>query len=394
MLEKLTDAERARYSRHLLLPQIGEAGQTRLKNARVLLVGVGGLGSPAALYLAAAGVGTLGLADNDTVALHNLQRQIAHRDSDIGRPKVESVADTLRALNPTVRLVLHPEGVTPANALSLFSGYDIILDGSDNFATRYLVSDACVLAEKPLVAGSVFRFEGQLSVFDTTTGGPCYRCLFPEAPAPGTAPGCGEAGVVGALCGVIGAMQALETVKLITGAGEPLRGRLLLHDGLNARSRTLAIPRNPDCACCGDRAVITTLDPARYGEVACVVAGDTTRAGSPPLSFMENPPLEITVEQARDWLAGPDAPVLLDVREDDEVAVCRIAGSVHIPMQQVPAKLAELPRDKAILVQCHHGGRSMSVTRFLLAQGYPKVTNLKGGIDRWAVVVDPSLKRY
>lgn len=382
----LTDADRARYSRHLLLPQIGEAGQTRLKDARVLLVGVGGLGSPAALYLAAAGVGTIGLADNDTVALHNLQRQIAHRNADVGRPKVESGADTLRALNPTVSVVLHPEGVTATNALSLFSQYDIVLDGSDNFATRYLVGDACVLARKPLVAGSVFRFDGQLAVFDTAAGGPCYRCLFPEAPAPGTAPGCGEAGVVGALCGVIGAMQALETVKLVTGAGEPLRGRLHIYDGLNARTRTLTIPRNPDCACCGDRPAIVTLDPARYGETACAMPGSDT--------FMENPPLEITVEQARDWLAGPDAPVLLDVREDDEVAVCRIPGSVHIPMQLVPAKLAELPRDKAILVQCHHGGRSLRVTQFLREQGYPKVTNLKGGIDRWAVVVDPGLSRY
>ncbi len=383
MPETLTDADRARYSRHLLLPQVGEAGQARLKSARVLLVGLGGLGSPCALYLAAAGVGTLGLADNDTVALHNLQRQILHRDADIGRPKVESGAGTLRALNPSVRLVAHPEGVTPANALSLFAGYDIIVDGSDNFATRYLVSDAAALARRPLVSGSVFRFEGQLAVFDPASGGPCYRCLFPDAPPPGAAPACSEAGVLGALPGIIGAMQAMEVLKLIAGAGEPLRGRLLLYDGLAARSRTLAVPRNPDCACCGSRPSITALDPARYGASVC-----------PAPSPMTQPPLEITVAQAREWLASPTPPMLIDVREARELAVCRIEGAAHIPMGEIPGRLAELPRDRTLIVQCHLGGRSMRVTQFLRENGYPLATNLKGGIDRWAVEAEPGMRRY
>ena len=387
----LTPSDRARYSRHLLLPQIGEAGQSRLKEARVLLVGLGGLGSPCALYLAAAGVGTLGLADNDTVALHNLQRQILHRDADVGRRKTDSGADTLRAINPGVRLVAHPEGVTPENALSLFSGYDIVVDGSDNFATRHLVNDAAVLAKKPLVAGSVFRFEGQLSVFDPASGGPCYRCLFPEAPPPGASPACGEAGVVGALCGVIGAMQAMEVVKLLTGAGEPLRGRLLLYDGLAGTSRTLRVPRDPACPCCGELRTITAIEPARYGATACGLAPGETAL---PATFMQNPPLEISVEDAAAWLKSAESPVLLDVREDDEVAHCRISGSVHIPMQQVPGRLAEIPADKAILVQCHHGGRSLRVTQFLRAQGYARATNLKGGIDRWAVLIDPTVPRY
>ena len=381
----LSPAERARYSRHLLLPQIGERGQEKLRAARVLLIGAGGLGSPAGLYLAAAGIGTIGLADADTVALHNLQRQILHRTADVGRPKVDSGADTLRALNPDVTVVTHPAGVTPADALALFADYDVILDGSDNFETRRLANDAAVLTRKPLVAASVFRFDGQLAVFDPARGGPCYRCLFPEPPPPGTAPGCGEAGVVGALTGVLGAMQAMETIKLIAGAGEPLRGRLLLYDGLSGTTRTLTLPRNPDCVCCGDRPTVTHLDPAAYGAAGCAVNPDT---------FMDNPPLEITVEDARDLLASPSAPLVLDVREADEVAFNRIAGSLHIPMAEIPARLAELPKDRLILAQCHHGGRSMRVTQFLRAQGFGNVANLKGGIDRWSVAVDPSVPRY
>lgn len=385
MSEALTEADRARYSRHLLLPQLGEAGQSRLKSARVLLVGLGGLGSPCALYLAAAGVGTLGLADNDTVALHNLQRQILHRDADVGRPKVETGAATLRALNPTVRLVAHPEGVTPENALSLFSGYDVIVDGSDNFATRYLVNDAAVLAKKPLVAGSVFRFEGQLAVFDTPAGGPCYRCLFPEPPAPGSAPACGEAGVLGALPGVIGAMQAMEVVKLITGAGEPLRGRLFLYDGLAARSRTLSVPRNPECPCCGARPTLGALDPARYGAAPCAAPAGRGEGETP---------LEIDVAGARALASSSEPPLLLDVREAHELRVCRLAAATHIPMGEIPDRLSELPMNRRILVLCHHGGRSLRVTRFLRDNGFPRTTNIRGGIDRWAVEIDSSLRRY
>lgn len=391
MSESLSDAERARYSRHLLLPQVGEAGQLRLRRARVLLIGLGGLGSPCALYLAAAGVGTLGLADHDTVALHNLQRQILHRESDVGRPKWLSGADTLSALNPAVRLIPHKDGFTPANARELAAEYDIIVDGSDNFATRHLANDAAVLEKKPLVSASVFRFEGQISVYDPASGGPCYRCLFPEPPAPGTAPGCSEAGVFGALCGIMGAMQAMEVVKLVTGAGVPLRGRLLMHDALGSTTRTLMIPRNPDCPCCGEHPVITGIDPARYDEAPCPTALEKS---PDPLSSMKNPPLEISIPEATAWLASEEPPLVLDVREDSEVAICRIAGSTHIPMGQIPARLAELPRDRAILVQCHHGGRSLRVTQFLRANGLARVTNLKGGIDKWAVQVEPGMPRY
>lgn len=383
-MSRLTDAERARYSRHLLLPQVGESGQEKLKDARVLLVGLGGLGSPCALYLAAAGVGTLGLADNDTVAVHNLQRQILHRDADTGRPKCDSGADTLRALNPGVRLVAHPQGLTPANARALIREYDLVVDGSDNFATRYLVNDAAVLECKPLVAASVFRFEGQLAVYDPASGGPCYRCLFPEPPAPGTAPACAEAGVFGALCGTLGSLQAMEVVKLITGAGRPLRGRLLMLDALDGTSRTLTLPRHPDCACCGTAPAWRDIDPVRYGESVCAARPD----------FMQNPPPEVSIEQSRDWLASAEPPVLIDVREADEVAICAIPGAVHIPMQSIPARLGDLPKDKTYLIHCHHGGRSLRVTRFLRDQGYAKVSNMKGGIDKWAVLVTPGMPRY
>lgn len=384
MSERLTEGERARYSRHLLLPQVGEAGQERLKAARVLLIGLGGLGSPCALYLAAAGVGALGLADNDTVALHNLQRQILHREADIGRPKCESGAATLRALNSGVRLELHPEGVTPENARALFARYDVIVDGSDNFATRYLANDAAVLERKPLVSASVFRFEGQLAVYDPASGGPCLRCLFPEPPPPGAAPGCSEAGVFGALCGAMGSLQAMEVVKLLTGAGEPLRGRLLVLNALMGVSRTLALARDPACPGCGPDAP-RELDPARHAPSVCAV---------PAADLMEKTPLEISVEQARDLLASPNPPLLLDVREADELEVCRIDGAVHIPMRTVSARAGELPKDRLILVQCHHGGRSLRVTEYLRANGFSRVSNLKGGIDRWAVAIAPGMARY
>jgi adenylyltransferase/sulfurtransferase len=384
---KLSPAELARYSRHILLGEIGVAGQTKLAAARVLVVGAGGLGSPAALYLAAAGVGTLGIADFDRVADHNLQRQLLHDDTSVGEPKVASAARRLRATNPFIRVAEHGDGVTAENAIALFSHYDVIVDGTDNFSSRYLNNDAAFFAQKPLVYGSVFKFEGQVAVFDPARGGPCYRCLFPEPPAPGTVPGCGEAGVLGALCGVIGSLQALEVVKLITGAGEPLRGRLLTYNGLTQQCQTLSLPRDPHCPLCGATPAIRDLRPENYS-AACAPA---------PLSIMDNTdyPLEIPVNEAQ-RLLGDEAggARLIDVREPYETEICQIKGAELIPMRQIPERLHDLPRDAHLLVMCHHGSRSMRVTEFLRAQGFTAVSNVAGGIDAWAEQVDPAMQRY
>ncbi len=386
----LSPAELARYSRHILLPEIGVAGQQKLAAARVLVIGAGGLGSPAALYLAAAGVGTLGIADFDRVEAHNLQRQLLHDDQAIGQPKVSSAARRLRATNPFGKIVEHPEGVTVSNALTLFSSYDIIVDGTDTFATRYLNNDAAVLTRRPLVHGSVYKFEGQLTVFDSAAGAPCYRCLFPVPPAPGTVPNCGEAGVLGALCGVIGSLQALETIKLITGIGDPLRGRLLTYDALGQNFRTLKISRAPDCPVCGAQPKITALDPSHY-DFSCAPVLPKNTAAMPDQSV----PLEITVEETQRLLASAPADTLLiDVREAYEVEICRIAGAGLIPLRQIPEHLATLPHDKHLLIHCHHGGRSLRATEFLRAKGFPRVSNVAGGIDAWAERLDPAMRRY
>ena len=293
-LPALSPAELARYSRHLMLDQIGMAGQQRLAGGRVLIIGAGGLGSPVALYLAAGGVGTIGIADFDRVEEHNLQRQLLHDSDAVGQPKVASALRRLRLVNPHVHAVGHEAAVTAGNAAELVAQYDVVVDGSDTFATRYLVNDAAVLAKKPLVHGSIFRFEGQVAVFDPARGGPCYRCLFPEPPPAGSVPNCGEAGVLGALCGVIGSLQALEAMKLIAGFGEPLVGRLLAYDALNQTFRTLRVNRDPDCAVCGRNPTITALDPARYAE-GCQPAGETGDAAAPAGDF----PLEVDVEIGR-----------------------------------------------------------------------------------------------
>jgi adenylyltransferase/sulfurtransferase len=382
----LSPAELARYSRHILLDELGVAGQQKLAAARVLVIGAGGLGSPAALYLAAAGVGTLGIADFDRVENHNLQRQLLHDDSTVGELKVTSAARRLRSTNPFITVIEHPEGVTVANALTLFAAYDIIIDGTDNFSTRYLNNDAAALTRRPLVYGSIYRFEGQVSVFDPAQGGPCYRCLFPEPPAAGTVPNCGEAGVLGALCGVIGSLQALEAVKLVTGIGEPLRGRLLTYDALGQNFSTLKIPRDPACRLCGAEAVITTLDPARY---------DFSCAPAPLLMTPDSVPLELTVEESHRLLntAASDTH-LIDVREPYEFEICAIPGAEPIPMRQIPEHLGDLPRGKHLLIHCHHGGRSLRVTEYLRAQGFPRVSNVAGGIEAWAEQIDPTLRRY
>jgi adenylyltransferase/sulfurtransferase len=390
----LSPAELARYSRHILLEEIGVEGQRKLAAARVLVVGAGGLGSPAALYLAAAGVGTLGLADFDRVAEHNLQRQLLHGTASIGKPKLESAAARLADVNPFVHVEPHSDGVTLENARELFSRYDVIVDGSDNFPTRYLNNDAAFFAGRPLVYGSVFKFEGQVAVFAPTRGGgPCYRCLFPEPPAAGSVPNCGEAGVLGALCGVIGSLQALEAVKLIVGFGEPLIGRLLTYDALGQRFATLALPRDPGCPLCGNAPTITGLAEKNH-RATC--AHPAVRTDLPAMSAEEHP-LEISVEETQRLLAADpagDRVQLLDVREPHEVEIARLPRAQHIPMRQIPERIAELPRDKHLLVHCHHGGRSLRVTEFLRSKGLNAVSNVGGGIDAWAQRLDPTLRRY
>jgi adenylyltransferase/sulfurtransferase len=383
----LSPAELARYSRHILLGEIGVAGQSALAGARVLVIGAGGLGSPAALYLAAAGIGTLGIADFDRVADHNLQRQLLHDDAAVGEPKVSSAARRLRATNPFIRVVEHGDGITAENALALFSGYDVIVDGTDNFSSRYLNNDAACFAKKPLVYGSVFKFEGQVTVFDPASGGPCYRCLFPEPPAPGSVPGCGEAGVLGALCGVIGSLQALEVIKLITGAGESLRGRLLTYDALTQRFHALALPRDPRCPLCGSHPTILELPPDHP-----TASGEPT---SLPTMDPTDVPLEISVVEARRLLDEEACTALLvDVREPFETEICRIKGAELIPMRQIPERMHDLPRDEHLLILCHTGVRSLRVTEFLRAQGFTAVSNVAGGIAAWTDQIDPTLQRY
>jgi molybdopterin/thiamine biosynthesis adenylyltransferase/rhodanese-related sulfurtransferase len=383
-LPTLSPAELARYSRHILLGEVGVEGQRKLAAARVLVVGAGGLGSPAALYLAAAGVGTLGIADFDRVEEHNLQRQLLHDTDSVGAPKVASAARRLHAVNPHVKVVPHGEGITADNAIAIFSSYDVIVDGTDQFAVRYLNNDAAFFAQRPLVYGSVFKFEGQVAVFDPARGGPCYRCLFPEPPASGSVPGCGEAGVLGALCGVIGSLQALEAIKFITGIGQPLVGRLLTYDALRQDFQSLALPRSPGCPLCGEARTIRALRV----EAAC--------ATPPPAPMTEADfPLEISVtetKQLRD--TRPGATVLIDVREPYELEICRLADAEHIPMRQIPEHLDALPKDKHLLIICHSGGRSMRVTEFLRARGFTAVSNVAGGVDAWAEEIDPAMRRY
>ncbi len=366
----LTREELARYARHLVLPEVGREGQERLKAARVLLVGAGGLGSPAALYLAAAGVGTLGIVDPDVVDVTNLQRQILHGTAGVGAPKVDSARARLADINPHVRVETGALRLTSANALEIVAGYDVVVDGSDNFPTRYLVNDACVFTGKPNVYGSVYRWEGQLSVF-ATEGGPCYRCLFREPPPPGLIPNCAEAGVFGALPGVIGAAQAMETVKLLLGVGEPLVGRLQIFDALAYRWRELEIRRDPGCPVCGDEPTQTGL--IDY-EVFCGVEPEP-----------DAPEVVVGLVEPDEFagvMAGDPRPFLLDVREPMEWQMMNLAhmGAVLMPMGEVGDRLEEIPRDRPVVVYCHSGVRSLEVAKMLAAQGYEDVRNLEGGI--------------
>ena len=378
----LTPRERLRYARHLILPDIGPEGQRRLKAARVLMIGAGGLGSPIGLYLAAAGVGTLGMVDFDVVDETNLHRQVLFGESDVGRPKLDAAVDRLRDVNPHIEIVPHPMRLTSENALELFAQYDLVVDGTDNFPTRYLVNDACVLTGKPYVYGSIFRFEGQVSVF-AAKDGPCYRCLFREPPPPGLVPSCGEAGVLGVLPGVIGSFQALEAIKLVVGAGDPLIGRLVLFDALALRVRELRIRRNPDCPACGDRPTVTEL--IDY-EAFC---------GLKPADGAEALP-EITPASLKERLDRGDTLTIIDVREPHEWEIANLEpyGSRLIPMREIEARLDELDRDAEIVLHCKSGGRSAAVLRQLRDAGYTRLWNLKGGILAWADEVDPSLPKY
>jgi molybdopterin/thiamine biosynthesis adenylyltransferase/rhodanese-related sulfurtransferase len=383
-LPGLSDEEIRRYARHLILPEVGLEGQKKLKAARVLAVGAGGLGSPLALYLAAAGVGTIGLVDFDVVDESNLHRQILFGTADIGRPKLAAAAERLRDVNPNVQIVPFEERLTSANALAIVRDFDVVADGTDNFPTRYLVNDACVLAGKPNAYASVFRFEGQVSVFWAEKG-PCYRCLYAEPPPPGLVPSCAEGGVLGILPGLLGVMQATETLKLILGVGEPLIGRLVLVDALSMRFRDLKISKNPACAVCGPNPTVTKL--IDY-EAFC---------GAPPLvsssGMFANEP-EVTVEELKAMRERGDAFVLVDVREEREWAISDLADSVKIPLGTLPESLDKLPKDADIVVYCRTGGRSGDAVQFLHAKGYGKAKNLVGGINKWAERIDTSLPRY
>ncbi|MFM7743577.1 MAG: HesA/MoeB/ThiF family protein, partial [Verrucomicrobiota bacterium] len=377
---RLSDHERALYARQIRLPGVGEAGQLRLRDAKVLILGAGGLGSPVGLYLAAAGVGHLGIADPDKVEISNLHRQIVHGFDTLGLPKTVSAAEAIGEINPGLKVALHPEGFTVENAAALVARYDLVVDGTDNFATRFLAADSCVLGRRPLIHGSVLRATGQVGVF--LPGAGCYRCLYPVIPDAASLPTCADAGVFGATCGVIGSWMASEAVAVVLGRRR--RSHLCVVDVEGGSSRPLAILPDPACPCCGASATIRTIEKSAYAPVACAV----------PFPAMSETPLEISVEEASLLLAGPNPPVLLDVREPDEYAVCRIEGSRLIPMNSVPTRLAEVPTDAWVLVQCHHGGRSMRVTQFLRSKGFARVTNLQGGIDAWSLKVDPQVLRY
>ena len=383
-LPELTRDDLTRYARHLILPEVGIEGQQKLKAARVLCVGTGGLGSPLAFYLAAAGIGTLGLVDFDVVDASNLQRQIIHSTKDVGRKKLDSAEEKLVALNPAIKVIKHETMLTSTNALEILRDYDIVVDGTDNFPTRYLVNDACVLLGKPNVYGSIFRFEGQASVFATREG-PCYRCLYPEPPPPGMVPSCAEGGVLGVLPGLVGVIQATEAIKLILGKGEPLVGRLLLVDALTMRFRELKLRKSPDCPVCGAKPTVTKLiDYQQF----CGIEPKATQEKT-----LNNGIPQMSVQELKQRLDGGEDVFVLDVREPYEIQIANIGGKL-IPMNEVPGRLAEIPQDREVVVYCRSGARSQRVAEFLAQQGHPNVKNLAGGILAWANQIDPTMSKY
>jgi molybdopterin/thiamine biosynthesis adenylyltransferase/rhodanese-related sulfurtransferase len=373
-----------RYSRHLIIPEIGMVGQKRLKNAKVLCVGAGGLGSPALLYLAAAGVGTLGIVEFDVVDESNLQRQIIHGQSDIGRPKAQSARDSINEINPLVKVVLHEAPLDNDNALQIFAQYDLIVDGTDNFATRYLVNDACVLLGKPYVWGSIYRFDGQASVFWSEYG-PCYRCLYPEPPPPGMVPSCAEGGVLGVLCASIGSIQVNEAIKVITGVGEPLAGRLMIYDALEMSYRTVRIRKDPECAICGKNPTITEL--IDYDAFCGAVSADAQEAVSGST---------ITAAELKGMLDRDDDIFLVDVREPNEFEIVSIPGATLIPKDQflTGAALEQLPQDKRIVLHCKSGARSAECLAIVKDAGFSDAVHVGGGVLAWVNQVDPSLPTY
>jgi molybdopterin/thiamine biosynthesis adenylyltransferase/rhodanese-related sulfurtransferase len=378
----LSREEIARYSRHLIIPDLAMDGQKRLKNASVLLIGAGGLGSPNAMYLAAAGVGHLGLVDFDVVDASNLQRQVIHGTSDIGRPKLESARDKITDINPSVRVTLHDTRLTSENARELIRGYDLVVDGSDNFPTRYLVNDACVLEGKPYVWGSIYRFDGQVSVF-WAEHGPCYRCLYPEPPPPGMVPSCAEGGVLGVLCATVGSIQANEAVKLIAGIGEPLVGRLVIYDALELSFKDIRVRKDPDCAVCGEHPTVTEL--IDYEDFCGVVSDEAERAALGAT---------ITPAELKGILDDGRRVKLLDVREPAEWQINRLPGAELIPLGELPGRLSELPQTEPIVVYCKVGGRSAEALALLRQSGFSTARHLGGGINAYARTVDRSIPTY
>jgi adenylyltransferase/sulfurtransferase len=385
-LPTLNAEEIKRYSRHLIMPEVGMDGQRKIKAGSVLCIGAGGLGSPAAMYLAAAGVGRIGIVDFDVVDYSNLQRQLLHTTADVGRTKLESAKNKINALNPHVQVETYEEALSSDNAMRLFKGYDVILDGTDNFPTRYLVNDACVLMGIPNAYGSIFRFEGQASVF-ATKDGPCYRCLYPEPPPPGLVPSCAEGGVLGVLPGVIGVIQATESIKLLTGIGQPLIGRFLIYDALNMKFRELKLRKDPDCPVCGTHPTVTKL--IDYDQFCGIVQPAQDHSAGATVNATEITPVEL-----KKRLDAGETPFILDVREPNEYQINKIPGSTLIPLGELPRRYQELPKDRQIVTQCKMGGRSAKAQDFLKTVGFTDVLNLKGGILEWIDKVDPSQPKY
>ncbi len=385
----LSRQEMRRYGRHLVLPEVGLEGQNKLKASSVLVVGAGGLGSPLSIYLAAAGVGRIGLVDFDTVEISNLQRQILYTDEDLGHAKLDAAVQHLQGINPNVQFVKHSVRLSRDNAMEILQDYDLVADGSDNFATRYLVNDACVFLKKPNVHSSILRFEGQASVF-WTGHGPCYRCLFPDPPPPGMVESCAEGGVLGVLPGIMGSIQGMEVIKLILGIGSPLIGRMLLFDGLQMNVRTLKLRRDPQCPVCGDDPRITEL--LDYDSI-CGMPAEAKEPES-NLAQSSGPHADISVDELFERRKGENPPLVLDVREPQELEICMLEGAVHIPLGQLEARVAELdPRRETVLL-CHHGIRSAHAAAYLRRTGFINARNLVGGIEAWAQRIDPAMARY